>query len=282
MSVYHITSSLYSAGNVPLDLNAASQHVILVITAFWGISRCDSGSHDVVQVRGQLCSLGLEKEPSCLVLVSFSCSSCLWPRRYRYSMCITSVFLMRAFSLNSSRIRGMKPGLSWPARRNCRYRARTCFCSLLCRDIGHDRSSHETKLLLLKRRTIRNQVCRKLRGHADSSWVKVKYLQSVQFSADHWSSSDVSLIHAATLKNTLSSACVWAPHRQEDEHRGLWTHHDAPLCLSSADFSVLAGGALIGWEAGRPVGFQVQDRCSRWIWSLSFKPARVKHPMLNN
>uniref|UniRef100_A0A3P9HFT1 Uncharacterized protein n=1 Tax=Oryzias latipes TaxID=8090 RepID=A0A3P9HFT1_ORYLA len=66
--------------------------------------------------------LGLEKEPSCLVLASRSCSSCLWPRRNRYSMCITSVFLMRAFSLNSSRIRGMKPGLT-----------RTCCCSLLCR-----------------------------------------------------------------------------------------------------------------------------------------------------
>uniref|UniRef100_A0A7N8XLV4 Uncharacterized protein n=1 Tax=Mastacembelus armatus TaxID=205130 RepID=A0A7N8XLV4_9TELE len=83
-----------------------------------------------------LWSLGLEKEPSCLVLTSFSCSSCLCPRRYRYSMCITSVFLMRAFSLNSSRILGMKPGLSRPARRNCRYRARTCLCSLLCRSIG--------------------------------------------------------------------------------------------------------------------------------------------------
>uniref|UniRef100_A0A3B4UHM7 Uncharacterized protein n=1 Tax=Seriola dumerili TaxID=41447 RepID=A0A3B4UHM7_SERDU len=84
-----------------------------------------------LQVAIILWSLGLEKEPSCLVLTSFSCSSCRCPRRYRYSMCITSVFLMRAFSLNSSRIRGMKPGLSRPARRKCRYRARTCFCSLL-------------------------------------------------------------------------------------------------------------------------------------------------------
>uniref|UniRef100_A0A3Q2P2E3 Uncharacterized protein n=1 Tax=Fundulus heteroclitus TaxID=8078 RepID=A0A3Q2P2E3_FUNHE len=80
--------------------------------------------------------LPLENDPSCLVLTSLSCSSCLWPRRYRYSMCITSVFLMREFSLNSSRILGMKPGFSFPARRNCRYRARTCFCSLLCRDIS--------------------------------------------------------------------------------------------------------------------------------------------------
>uniref|UniRef100_A0A3Q1CPI1 Uncharacterized protein n=1 Tax=Amphiprion ocellaris TaxID=80972 RepID=A0A3Q1CPI1_AMPOC len=73
-------------------------------------------------------SWALEKEPSCLVLASLSCSSCLWPRRYRYSMCITSVRLIPAFSLNSSRIRGMKPGLSRPALRNCRYRTRTCFC----------------------------------------------------------------------------------------------------------------------------------------------------------
>lgn len=75
---------------------------------------------------------GLEKDPSCLVLMSLSCSSCLCPRRYKYSMCITSVFLMRAFTLNSSRIRGTKPGLSFPACKNCRYRTRTCFCSLLC------------------------------------------------------------------------------------------------------------------------------------------------------
>uniref|UniRef100_A0A671UM46 Secreted protein n=1 Tax=Sparus aurata TaxID=8175 RepID=A0A671UM46_SPAAU len=92
---------------------------------------CHNTSWCRSEVRGQLFSSGLEKEPSCLVLTSFSCSSCLCARRYRYSMCITSVFLMRAFSLNSSRIRGMKPGLSWPARRNCRYRERTCFCSLL-------------------------------------------------------------------------------------------------------------------------------------------------------
>uniref|UniRef100_A0A8C4GGM7 Uncharacterized protein n=1 Tax=Dicentrarchus labrax TaxID=13489 RepID=A0A8C4GGM7_DICLA len=105
---------------------------------------CRSGSGDVVQVGGQLFSPVLEKVPSCLVLTSFSCSSCLCPRRYRYSMCITSVFLMRAFSLNSSWIRGMKPGLSWPARRNCRYRARTCFCSLLCRAIGDSQPQPET------------------------------------------------------------------------------------------------------------------------------------------
>uniref|UniRef100_A0A3P9PW41 Uncharacterized protein n=1 Tax=Poecilia reticulata TaxID=8081 RepID=A0A3P9PW41_POERE len=79
---------------------------------------------------GQPGSLPLEKEPSCLVLASLSCCSCRWPRRYRYSMCITSVFLMRAFSRNSSRILGRKPGLSFPARRKWRYRARTCFCSL--------------------------------------------------------------------------------------------------------------------------------------------------------
>lgn len=97
---------------------------------------------DIQQVRGQLFSAGLEKEPNCLVFTSLSCSSCLCPRLYRYSMCITSVFLMQAFTLNSSRIRGMKPGLSWPARRNCRYRARTCFCSLLCRAIG---LIHQTK-----------------------------------------------------------------------------------------------------------------------------------------
>uniref|UniRef100_A0A669EYE0 Uncharacterized protein n=2 Tax=Oreochromis TaxID=8139 RepID=A0A669EYE0_ORENI len=89
-------------------------------------------------------SLGLEKEPSCLVLTSLSCSSCRWPRRYRYSMCITSVFLMREFSLNSSRIRGTKPGLSRPARRNCRYRARTCFCSLLCRNIRPSQQRQES------------------------------------------------------------------------------------------------------------------------------------------
>uniref|UniRef100_A0A3P8TZH1 Uncharacterized protein n=1 Tax=Amphiprion percula TaxID=161767 RepID=A0A3P8TZH1_AMPPE len=76
-------------------------------------------------------SWALEKEPSCLVLASLSCSSCLWPRRYRYSMCITSVRLIPAFSLNSSRIRGMKPGLSRPALRNCRYRTRTCFCNIV-------------------------------------------------------------------------------------------------------------------------------------------------------
>lgn len=80
----------------------------------------------------QLWLSGLEKDPSCLVLMSFSCSSCLCPRRYKYSMCITSVLLMRAFTLNSSRIRGTKPGLSFPACKNWRYRARTCFCSLLC------------------------------------------------------------------------------------------------------------------------------------------------------
>lgn len=49
---------------------------------------------------------------------------------------------MREFSLNSSRIRGIKPGLSLPARRNCRYRARTCFCSLLCRDMTGRRPQH--------------------------------------------------------------------------------------------------------------------------------------------
>uniref|UniRef100_A0A8D3C679 Uncharacterized protein n=1 Tax=Scophthalmus maximus TaxID=52904 RepID=A0A8D3C679_SCOMX len=83
------------------------------------------------EVRGQTWSWSLEKEPSCLVLTSLSCSSCLCPRRYRYSMYITSVLLMQAFSRNSSRIRGTKPGLSRPARRKWRYRARTCFCSLL-------------------------------------------------------------------------------------------------------------------------------------------------------
>uniref|UniRef100_A0A4W6DWU4 Uncharacterized protein n=1 Tax=Lates calcarifer TaxID=8187 RepID=A0A4W6DWU4_LATCA len=102
-----------------------------VTKSFRGMCRCRLRSCDTAQVRGQLWSLGLAKEPSCLVLTSLSCSSCLCPRRYRYSMCITSVFLIREFSLNSSRIRGMKPGLSRPARRNCRYRARTCFCSLL-------------------------------------------------------------------------------------------------------------------------------------------------------
>lgn len=78
-----------------------------------------------------------------MVLTSLSCSSCLCPRRYRYSMCITSVFLMPAFCLKSSRIRGMKPGLSCPARRNCRYRARICFCSLLCLAI---RQTHSPKI----------------------------------------------------------------------------------------------------------------------------------------
>uniref|UniRef100_A0A3B3TTN4 Uncharacterized protein n=1 Tax=Poecilia latipinna TaxID=48699 RepID=A0A3B3TTN4_9TELE len=94
---------------------------------------CINGSGGSV---GQPGSLPLEKEPSCLVLASLSCCSCRWPRRYRYSMCITSVFLMRAFSRNSSRILGRKPGLSFPARRKWRYRARTCFCSLLCRDMA--------------------------------------------------------------------------------------------------------------------------------------------------
>uniref|UniRef100_A0A8C5CQS3 Uncharacterized protein n=1 Tax=Gadus morhua TaxID=8049 RepID=A0A8C5CQS3_GADMO len=79
---------------------------------------------------------GLEKEPSCLVLTSLSCSSCLWARRNRYSMCMTSFFLIREFSLNSSRMRGMKPGLSRPAWRNWRYKARTCCCILLCRDMS--------------------------------------------------------------------------------------------------------------------------------------------------
>ena len=85
---------------------------------------------------GHLSVLGLEKEPSCLVLTSLSCSSCLWARRNRYSMCMTSFFLIREFSLNSSRMRGMKPGLSRPAWRNWRYKARTCCCILLCRDMS--------------------------------------------------------------------------------------------------------------------------------------------------
>uniref|UniRef100_A0A665VQI5 Uncharacterized protein n=1 Tax=Echeneis naucrates TaxID=173247 RepID=A0A665VQI5_ECHNA len=92
---------------------------------FFFFAVCCSGSCDLLQVRGQLRSLGLVKEPSCLVLTSLSCSSCRCPRLYRYSMCITSVFLMRAFSLNSSLIRGTKPGLSRPARRNCRPRPET-------------------------------------------------------------------------------------------------------------------------------------------------------------
>uniref|UniRef100_A0A3Q2CMM3 Uncharacterized protein n=1 Tax=Cyprinodon variegatus TaxID=28743 RepID=A0A3Q2CMM3_CYPVA len=94
-----------------------------------GTSSCFPGSGPV-----QPGSLPLEKDPSCLVLTSLSCSSCRWPRRYRYSMCITSVFLMREFSLNSSRILGMKPGFSFPARRNCRYRALrfTCCQFKLC------------------------------------------------------------------------------------------------------------------------------------------------------
>uniref|UniRef100_A0A4W5LRE4 Uncharacterized protein n=1 Tax=Hucho hucho TaxID=62062 RepID=A0A4W5LRE4_9TELE len=72
---------------------------------------------------GYLSALGLEKVPSCFVFTSFS-----W-----YSMCMTSVFFMLEFSRNSSRILGRKPGLSWPARRNWRYRDNTCFCSLLWR-----------------------------------------------------------------------------------------------------------------------------------------------------
>uniref|UniRef100_A0A8C8EWV4 Uncharacterized protein n=1 Tax=Oncorhynchus tshawytscha TaxID=74940 RepID=A0A8C8EWV4_ONCTS len=72
---------------------------------------------------GYRSALGLEKVPSCFVFTSFS-----W-----YSMCMTSVFLMLEFSRNSSRILGRKPGLSWPARRNWRYRDNTCFCSLLWR-----------------------------------------------------------------------------------------------------------------------------------------------------
>lgn len=85
----------------------------------------------------QLFSLFPEKDPNCLVFTSLSWSSCRCPRRYKYSMCITSVFLMWEFSLNSSRIRGMNPGLSRPARRNSRYKARICFCSLLWRTIVH-------------------------------------------------------------------------------------------------------------------------------------------------
>lgn len=145
-----------------MDFNAASQHHLFHSR----YSLVSFRSHDVGQVRGQLFSPGLEKEPSCLVLTSFSCSSCLCPRRYRYSMCITSVFLMRAFSLNSSRIRGMKPGLSCPARRNCRYRARTCFCSLLCRAIRL-RLSRPQVLLLQRQRTVREQDSRL--EHADIS-----------------------------------------------------------------------------------------------------------------
>ncbi len=130
-----ITSNIFSTQSISFSawLECSIPAWLLSSTGIcWG----HSWSHDAAEVRGQLFSPGLEKEPSCLVLTSFSCSSCLCPRLYRYSMCITSVFLMRAFSLNSSRIRGMKPGLSCPARRNCLYRARTCFCSLLCRAIN--------------------------------------------------------------------------------------------------------------------------------------------------
>lgn len=107
-----------------------------VTESLWGICLSYQGPMMSWGIRGQLLCSGLEKDPSCLVLTSFSCSSCLCPRLYRYSMCITSVFLIWAFCLNSSRIRGMKPGLSTPARRNWRYRARTCFCSLLCLTIA--------------------------------------------------------------------------------------------------------------------------------------------------
>uniref|UniRef100_A0A3Q2X8P5 Uncharacterized protein n=1 Tax=Hippocampus comes TaxID=109280 RepID=A0A3Q2X8P5_HIPCM len=82
-----------------------------------GVGRCLS----LPMASGQQRYLALVKVPS--------------SRRYKYSMCITSVFLMLAFSRNSSRMRGRNPGLSRPARRNCRYSARTCFCSLLCRAI---------------------------------------------------------------------------------------------------------------------------------------------------
>lgn len=84
---------------------------------------------------GQLSSLDLLNDPSCLVFTSLSSSSWRWPRRYRYSMCMTSVFLIVALARKSSRILGMKPGLSCAARRNCRYRDKTCFCSLLWRTI---------------------------------------------------------------------------------------------------------------------------------------------------
>lgn len=219
--VFFTLSSLSRKCVSPVDLNAASQHDISVITVFVRyLSVCFRVTWRGAEVRGQLCSLGLEKEPSCLVLVSFSCSSCLWPRRYRYSMCITSVFLIRAFSLNSSRIRGMKPGLSWPARRNCRYRARTCFCSLLCRDIRRDR------IFFNNREITREQVCRKLEGHVDTSTgvsltaaplmsnfsLQIQSQNSFQLSGDDWSSSDVSLRAdlrcTLTLKATLSSDCV--------------------------------------------------------------------------
>lgn len=77
--------------------------------------------------------LVLTKVPICLVLTSLSCSSCLWPRRRRYSMCITSIRGMLAFFRNSACIRGKNPGFSLPARRNCLYKLKTCFWSLLCR-----------------------------------------------------------------------------------------------------------------------------------------------------
>uniref|UniRef100_A0A0E9XLB6 Uncharacterized protein n=1 Tax=Anguilla anguilla TaxID=7936 RepID=A0A0E9XLB6_ANGAN len=58
-------------------------------------------------------------------------------------MCMTSVFGMRAFCRNSSRTRGRKPGLCCPARRNCRYSDRTCFCNLLWRAIASGRDANE-------------------------------------------------------------------------------------------------------------------------------------------
>lgn len=105
------------------------QHWQWLLNPYTGVTYC------ALDCIGQLSSFDLEKEPSCFVFTSFSWSSCRWPRLKRYSMCMTSVFLRREFSRNSSRILGMNPGLSWPARRNCRYSASTCFCSLLWRTI---------------------------------------------------------------------------------------------------------------------------------------------------
>lgn len=75
---------------------------------------------------------GLMKTPSCFVFTSFSWSSCLRPRRTRYSMRIISVLGILVFFLNSCWIWGRAPGLSLPARKNCLYRLRTCFWRLLC------------------------------------------------------------------------------------------------------------------------------------------------------
>uniref|UniRef100_A0A8D2IGS0 Uncharacterized protein n=1 Tax=Varanus komodoensis TaxID=61221 RepID=A0A8D2IGS0_VARKO len=82
----------------------------------------------------------LTKAPMRLVWAPRSCSSCLWPRRRRYSMSRTSVRGIWAFFRNSDRIRGRKPGLPLLARTKLRYRLSTRLCSSLWRPMGPGRT----------------------------------------------------------------------------------------------------------------------------------------------